>query len=145
MHVWVSFALPLPNLLVFQKDNHKKLKKTMYYTRLHNHFWKIIILHYWIIKLTIGRWWCNLTHNFLTQLVPVVSNFKVQYFTPSLVSWVSLWRFSLKWRLARMCLKVYPCTSKLCSKKSNKDIFHYNYCHCHIHDHNEHSCSRFWN
>ena len=43
-----------------------------------------------------------------------------------------------------MCLKVYPCTSKLCSKKSNKDIFHYNYCHCHHHDHNEHSCSRFW-
>ena len=43
-----------------------------------------------------------------------------------------------------MCLKVYPCISKLCSKKSNKDIFHYNYCHCHHHDHNEHSCSRFW-
>lgn len=28
-----------------------------------------------------------------------------KYFLPSLVTWVSLWRFSLKWRLARMCLK----------------------------------------
>ena len=31
-----------------------------------------------------------------------------KYFLPSLVTWVSLWRFSLKWRLARMCLKTNP-------------------------------------
>ena len=28
-----------------------------------------------------------------------------KYFLPSLVTWVSLWRVSLKWRQARMCLK----------------------------------------
>ena len=54
------------------KNKHRKIKK-----RLHNHYWTITKAHCSIIKLTIGRWWCNLANNFLAQLVLWISYLEV--------------------------------------------------------------------
>ena len=44
-----------------------------------------------------------------------------KYFLPSLVTWVSLWRFSLKWRLARMCLKTNS-KKAFCDKRGRRRV-----------------------